>query len=224
MNLTINMGVRNIRLFRALTVEDCDENGNYILASNERAFNKNSISRNLNILNEVYTHTMPSHKLEISRKERIIISFTDDIQVALMFVRKNKEVYKAIGYIDIEFPYNPISVDDSLKSKGVFSIIPIYRIADWVEMAIYNNTTEIKNIVSGRTTALVNTLIPSHLGAFSLAHTSREYAIICRKLTVNIMSDEEIAEYINRENGYYNTNYQLSNSISQRERIIKKLL
>lgn len=223
MNLTINMGVINTRLFRALTAEDCDENGKYILSSHERAFHENSISRNINVLNEIYTHTMPSHKLETSRKERIIISFTDDIRVALMFMKKNKKVYKAIGYIDIEFPGNPMCVNESLKGQGIFSIIPTYRISDWVEMAIYNNTATVKNVASCRTTALVNTLIPSRWSAFSLAHTSREYAIICRKLTVNIMSEKEIEECKNQKTCYYNPNYQLSNSIWQRKRIINQL-
>lgn len=177
-----------MRLYRALTIYEYDSiYDKYILDSNNRAFTHDIPAHNLNLLNEVYSHIMPTYKLPQVQKKRVIFSFTDDIKVACSFVTKNPKVYTAIGYIDIDVPKNPLKIE----SSNIYCIIPVYRVSDWIELAAFYDTVEIQNINYNRRTRLSHTLIPSRWGALSLACSAREYAIICSKLEPKLLLFEK---------------------------------
>lgn len=175
-----------MRLYRALTVQEYDVHSKkFELNSDSRAFDNNSLSNDINLLDEVYSHIMPTHKLPSAQSRRIIFSFTDNIKVAYRFLTRFPEHYKTIGYIDFDIPENPINI----QSPEISCIIPIFRTSDWISLAAHYNTTNVHNVNYDRDypTKLSSTLIPSRWGALSLAGAAREYAVICNRLVPELL-------------------------------------
>lgn len=184
-----------MRLYRALPKDE------EILNSHNRAFtdDKKKLG-SISILDEIYSHILVTHKLNEARERRVIYSFTDDIGVASMFLKKYPQIYDRIGYIDIDLSDGSSALIDN--NENIFLIKPVYRYSDWVDLAIYNliknESCEITSITVNNTNYtrnsvdLINTLVPSQRGAWSLAHPAREFAIICQNLTLTIFDQEEI--------------------------------
>lgn len=174
-----------------------------ITSSNNRAISVDGkINSSLSIIDEIYSHIIPSHKLPKARKRQVVYSFTDDITVACNFLKKHPKIYEKIGYIDVD-----IADDYSAQintNKTILLVKPVFRVLDWIDMATYDliqnkikkdETDTIKVNNMNYTVApirLANTLIPSRWGVLSLASSSREYAVICQNLTLTILSKEEI--------------------------------
>jgi len=182
-----------MRLYRAM-LKDED-----ILSSHVRAFSsdKKKID-NISFSDEIYSHIMPTYKLDGAKSRKVIYSFTDDIDVACMFLKKYSKFYDRIGYIDIDTNEKSSAL---INGENIFLVKPIFRMWDWIDLVAYNLTQN--NLCKTKLTLtntnykscsvpFINALVPSRWGALSLAYTSREYAVICQNLSLNILSKVEI--------------------------------
>lgn len=118
------------RLYRALRKEET------ILTSN---LIENHKLKDINLLNEIYSHIMPTYKLREPNSFRTVFSFTEDIDIAKKLLKNYPETYVSIGYIDIE-------ITDSFTTNrdDVLFIIPAFRVSDWVELMAYTYKTNKK--------------------------------------------------------------------------------
>ncbi|ENK0556055.1 hypothetical protein AB2T19_000807 [Clostridium botulinum] len=214
-----------MRLYRAMSMNE------KILNSHKRVFSKgkNAIS-NICVLNEIYSQIIPTHNLNKASQNRIIFSFTDDIDVACRFIEKYPTTYNKIGYIDVE-----ISDETSallINNENILFIKPIFRLLDWIDLATYN-VSENKNYCTSITVnnvnyarkefPLINTLVPSRWGALSLARTAREYVVICQNLFPTILSKKDI-NYERKNKHLENFNLFLSdNDSTTKKEVIKSL-
>lgn len=213
----------DMKLFRALPWKES------ILNSNDKVFSNNIISNNINLMNEIYSHIMPSYKLSQASKRKTIYSFTDDIDVAYRLVTNYPEIYNKIGYIELDITGESSALIEN--SKKILLVKPIFRFSDWIDLASYNViiTEDINTIITVNNTnykreplPLINTLIPSRWGALSLASTAREYAVICKDLVPSILSEEQIDNEINNKE-IQNYDLLLSNNIFKKRYIINSM-
>ena len=182
-----------MRLYRAMPTNETTLN------SHQRALSKtkNALS-DICLLDEIYSHIMPTHNLDIAHLNRVVFSFTDDIDVTYSLTEKYPATYAKIGYIDIKSPENSSAL---LKGDpNLLLVKPIFRLSDWVDLAIYcagksvHTSINVHNVnYASKGVPLINTLVPSRWGALSLAHTAREYVVICKNLVPAIMSANDIA-------------------------------
>ena len=160
------------RLYRALRKDET------ILTSN---LVENHKLKDINLLNEIYSHIMPTYKLRESNSFRTVFSFTEDIDIAKKLLKKYPETYVSIGYIDIE-------ITDSFTTNrdDVLFIIPAFRVSDWVELMAYTYKTnkKISNLnYKCYDIEFINAIICSRWSARSLANANKEYILICDQLT-----------------------------------------
>ena len=214
-----------MRLYRAMPMNE------KILNSHKRVFSKGqNVISNICVLNEIYSQIIPTHKLNKASRNRIIFSFTDDIDVACRFIEKYPMTYNKIGYIDLE-----ISDETSallINNENVLFIKPIFRLSDWIDLAIYN-VSENKNYCTPITInnvnyarkefPLINTLVPSRWGALSLARAAREYVVICQNLVPSILSKKDI-DYERKNKHLKDYNLFLSDNDSIRKKEVVKSL
>jgi len=192
-------------LFRAML------NDQITLSSHDRYY-----KTKIDCLNEIYSHVVKTYPL---MDEKIIYSFTDDINIAKRILNKHSDFYSSIGVINID-------VDDKnniIFGNGINAIYPIFEPKHWVELAALRkiNNTSITNLnydTSPKTT-LAATLIPSRWGVLSLAKKNREYAVVCDKLRPEILTESDFIkeEYIDNEtkNITICSDKSLINSISE---------
>lgn len=184
------------RLYRALRKDET------ILTSN---LVENHKLKDINLLNEIYSHIMPTYKRRESNSFRTVFSFTEDIDIAKKLLKKYPETYVSIGYIDIE-----ITDSFTTNRNDVLFIIPAFRVSDWVELMAYTYKTnkKISNLnYKCYDIEFINAIICSRWSARSLANANKEYILICDQLSPTIITDIE--------------NY---NGISQSETSIKDFL
>lgn len=168
------------RLYRALRKEET------ILTSN---LIENHKLKDINLLNEIYSHIMPTYKLRESNSFRTVFSFTEDIDIAKKLLKNYPETYVSIGYIDIE-------ITDSFTTNrdDVLFIIPAFRVSDWVELMAYTYKTnkKISNLnYYCYDIEFINAIVCSRWSARSLANANKEYILICDQLSPTIITDIE---------------------------------
>lgn len=195
-----NMEKYKLRLYRAMKVYQSDE-----LVSIEQDGSEPMISF-LNMIDKIYSHIIPSLK---SYNNSIIYSFTDDFSIAKSFLgERGYTNYNRIGYIDISVKKN---MSPSAISTSLLFLQPLWRMEDWIDLAIAREYEHIKSSGKGRlghssvelcnlnykrdNLNIINTLLPSRNGALSLASPAREYAVICKNLKVNIINDIDNYKY-----------------------------
>lgn len=152
------------RLYRALRKDET------ILTSN---LIENHKLKDINLLNEIYSHIMPTYKLRESNSFRTVFSFTEDIDIAKKLLKNHPKTYVSIGYIDIE-----IADSFTTNRDDVLFIIPAFRVSDWVELMAYTYKTNKK--ISNLNYAcydieFINAIICSRWSARSLANANKEY-------------------------------------------------
>ncbi|NLB56450.1 MAG: hypothetical protein GX811_11955 [Lentisphaerae bacterium] len=182
-----------MRLYRAIPANETTLN------SHQKAFSKgDNVLGNISILDEIYSHIMPTHNLDVTHQNRIIFSFTDDIDVACRLIEKHPAVYSKIGYIDTEVPEDAFALLS--RNSNILLVKPVFRRSDWVDLALYSASAngytqfDVSNVnYASKGVPLINTLVPSRWGALSLARTEREYVVICRAFVPAIMSANDIA-------------------------------
>lgn len=213
-----------MKLFRALPKDENELN------SDERAFQADSMNPNLIILDEVYSHIIPSHKLSQASARRVIYSFTDDIDVADMLVKKYPQTYSKIGCINVNLTEESSAF--AAKDENIFCVKPVFRLADWIDMAAYkiNKSEEYSGILTVDNTnyaqapiPLINILVPSRWGALSLARSYREYAVICRDIVPAIFTEEEI-EAEKSEKKVIDYDLLLLDDVDTKRKVIESLI
>lgn len=168
------------RLYRALRKDET------ILTS---SLIENHKLKDINLLDEVYSHIMPTYKLRESATFRTVFSFTEDVNIAKKLLKNYPDIYVSIGYIEIE-----ISDAFTTNQNGVLFIIHAFRVSDWVELMAYNYPANkrIKNLnYSCSDIELINAIISSRWSARSLANANKEYILICDHLSLTIITDIE---------------------------------
>lgn len=184
-----------MKLYRAVLKDEV------ILNSNERAFDKNgNLSSDLNLLDEVYSHIVKSYDCEYAKNRKIVFSFTDDIRVAMKFIENYPQYYDRIACIEVD----ELGI---INNNNLKLIVPVYRIEDWIKMAVlFDSIKDGKipyhcvNYLNKTFKNLANTLIPSQNGVVSYARDNCEYAVICKDLEPTILSIEEIKNELLSEN------------------------
>lgn len=168
------------RLYRALRKDET------VLISSSLIEN-HSLKKDTNLLNEAYSHIVPSYKLRECESYRTIFSFTDDICIAKKLLEKHPDTYKSIGYVDVQ-----ITDAFTTDRDEVLFVMPAFRLSDWVELMAYSRAETILNLNYSRSSIdLINAVIPSHWSVLSLANTNREYILVCDHLTPTIIADLE---------------------------------
>ena len=165
------------RLYRALRKDET------ILTSN---LVENHKLKDINLLNEIYSHIMPTYKLRESNSFRTVFSFTEDIDIAKKLLKKYPEIYACIGYVDIE-----ITNSFTTNRNDVLFIIPAFRVSDWVELMAYTYKTnkKISNLnYKCYDIEFINAIICSRWSARSLANANKEYILICDQLSPTIIT------------------------------------
>ncbi len=212
-----------MRLYRAMPMNEKVLNSHKRVLSNGQNF----IS-NICVLDEIYSQIIPSHNLNKAIHKRILFSFTDDIDVACRLIEKYPTSYSKIGYIDVE-----ISDETSallINNENILFIKPIFRLSDWIDLAIYNvsqninycSSITVNNVnYTRKEIPLINTLVPSRWGALSLAYAAREYMVICRNLSPTILLKKDIDyERKNKNLKDYNMFLSDNDSTTKKEIIV----
>lgn len=168
------------RLYRALRKDEA------VLTSTALIEN-HSLKKGINLLNEIYSHIVPTHKLRECETYRTVFSFTDDICIAKKLLKNHPDTYICIGYIDVQ-----ITDSFTTNKNEILFVIPAFRLSDWVELMAYSRAETILNLNYTRSSIdLINAVIPSHWSVLSLANTNREYILVCDHLSPTIIADLE---------------------------------
>lgn len=189
----INIEKNNLRLYRAMKNNESNE-----LMSKNQNERESRISF-LNMIDIIYSHIIPSHEL---CNNGIIYSFTDNFSIAKEFLgTRGKGNYNRIGYIDISLEKNMLPID---ITKSLLFLQPLWRVEDWIDLTIVreyehmlstgkcspgHESVELYNYIKGYNSNIINTILPSRKGAFSLASNAREYAVICKNMKVKNIDD-----------------------------------
>ena len=140
------------------------------------------------LLNEAYSHIIPTYKLRENQNFRTVFSFTDDINVARRLIQDYPDTYTKIGYIDIE-----ITDAFTTNNPNVLFAMPVHRLSDWVELMAYSYDTQkdITNLnYSCKNINFINAVVFSRWSVMSLAFSNMEYLVICDNLKPTILDTD----------------------------------
>lgn len=143
------------------------------------------------LVNEAYSHIVPTYKLRETEEYRTFFSFTEDLTVAKKLITKYPNTYTKIGFLDIE-----ITDAFTTNNPNILFAMPVFRVSDWVELIAFSYE-ENKNIInlnySRKPINFINSIIYSRWSPMSLANANKEYLLICKKLTLSIIDETTLA-------------------------------
>lgn len=170
--------METIRLYRAISKRE--KQG--IISFDLDKFDFQDGSTESMVVDEIYSHTLSTYNL----RKGILYSFTDDLNVAYMYINKNPEKYFAVGYVDIDVINKGFCLPE-----GMLYLQRTCEFGDWLNLAELKEETLFKNLnYKTYPILIINTLIPGQKSVYSWAKSSREYVAVCAGLVLQLIDEK----------------------------------